>query len=523
MTESRESKCPHFTFGNTLEEQQAELRENELLERFASSRAKLSADRYRPQYHFVSPESLLNDPNGLCFWQGKWHLFYQAFPQEHREDPWRAVHWGHAVSEKLIHWQDLPYAIYPDPERSCFSGSTLVEDDRVIAMYHGTELGNMVAVSSDPLLLNWAKLTGDAVIKPDDFPDLPRVFDPCIWKQGDWYYSLSAGVLPNKHGPREHRADFLLRSRDLMKWEFLHDFLDGDRFGYVGDDGACPYFWPIGDKHILLHYSHMSGAHYLIGDYDTEAQKLLVTNGGDFTFGPTSYGSLHAPSACPAPDGSGDIICIFNVNTGKPTPPWNQVMSLPRRLSLLVGDRLAQEPAGDVESLRGERIRIGAMTLEANEEIVLDTISGDCMEIEVELDPMSAQFVELNVLRSPGREEFTRIAFYRNRGFRITNHGEQPVRHNSIISLDTTNSSELPDVAIRLPENGPFELSEGESVKLRVFIDRSIVEVFANGRQCVAARVYPGRDDSTGISIRARGSKAKLLRLDAWQMRTIYR
>lgn len=465
----------------------------------------------------MSPESTLNDPNGLCFRQNRWHLFYQGYPPE---DP--RQHWGHAISDDLIHWQDLPYAIYPDPEMCVFSGSTLVEDDRVIAMYHGTECGNMVAISRDPLLLNWEKLTGDAVIKPENFPDLPRVFDPCVWKQGDWYYSLSAGVLPNRHGWRQHRADFLLRSKDLVTWEYLHNFIDDDWFGYVGDDGACPYFWPIGDRHILLHFSHMSGGHYLIGQYDTEAQKLLVANGGDFTFGAVGRGSIHAPSACPAPDGSGDIICIFNVNPGKPTPPWNQIMSLPRRMSLYDGDCLAQEPVGDIESLRGAKVSMGPLALAPNVETVLEEVGGDCLEIEAEFDPRTAQFVEFNVLRSPGKEEFTRIAFYRNRGFRTTNHRARPPQTNSIISLDTTDSSRLRDAAVRLPENGPFVLPEGENVKLRIFIDRSIVEVFANGRQCVAERVYPGRTDSTGVSVRAKGAEAKLLKLNAWQMKSIY-
>ena len=122
----------------------------------------------------------MNDPNGLCYWNGMWHLFYQAYPPE---DP--RQHWGHAVSENLIHWKDLPYAIYPSPEKACFSGSTLVEENRVIAMYHGTEEGNMIATSSDPLLLQWEKITEKAVIpiSKSGEPTLPySVFDPCIWK-----------------------------------------------------------------------------------------------------------------------------------------------------------------------------------------------------------------------------------------------------------------------------------------------------------------------------------------------------
>ena len=159
MTDYR-SKVPFYTFPDALAEQEGVLKAHPMMERLARSRTFLANHRHRPVYHYVNPEGTLNDPNGLCRWQGRWHLFYQAYPPE---DP--RQHWGHAVSEDLIHWRDLPYCIYPDPEECCFSGATLVEDDRVIAMYHGTKAGNMVAISSDPLLLNWSKV-GDAAVIP---------------------------------------------------------------------------------------------------------------------------------------------------------------------------------------------------------------------------------------------------------------------------------------------------------------------------------------------------------------------
>ena len=151
---SCKSRVPFSKFANTLKEQESQLKVNPLMLRFPESRRRMASDPYLPVYHFVSPENRMNDPNGLCFWKERWHLFYQGYPPE---DP--RQHWGHAVSDDLIHWRDLPYAIYPDPEYACFSGATFVEDNRVIAMYHGTRAGNMVAVSSDPLLLNWEKET----------------------------------------------------------------------------------------------------------------------------------------------------------------------------------------------------------------------------------------------------------------------------------------------------------------------------------------------------------------------------
>lgn len=500
--------------------QKEQIRDHPLLRRFAESRRTLSADPHRPTYHFVSPESTMNDPNGLCLWRGLWHLFYQAYPPE---DP--RQHWGHAVSEDMIRWRDLPYAIYPGPEDCCYSGSTLVEDDRVIAMYHGTRVGNMVAVSSDPLLLNWEKVTGRAVIplrNPDGSAPPYAVYDPCVWKKEGLYYSLSGGSLPHGASGRRTRAEFLFRSRDLATWEYLHPFCEGDIFGLVGDDGACPYFWPIGDRHILLNSSHMSGGEYRLGHYDTERDKFVVTGGGRFNFGASTPGGVHAPSA--TPDGQGGVLVIFNMNAAKPTPGWDQIMSLPRRLTLGDREQLLMEPAGDIESLRQDPWRVEGMALPANREIVIGGVHGNAVEILVEIDPRNAPMVELNVLRSPGKEEFTHIAFYRQRGHadwnRFTGWDRFNDARDSLIVLDSSYSSELPDVLSRAPEIAPFFMAPAETLKLRVFVDTSVVEVFVNSRQCVAARVYPGRPDSRGISLRAQGADAELRALDAWPMRS---
>jgi len=510
------SKVPRYVFADTLAAQEAQLKKNPLLKRFAESRRRNLQDPHHPIYHFVAPENRMNDPNGLCFWQGRWHLFYQGYPPE---DP--RQHWGHAVSDDLIHWRDLPYAIYPHPEAKCFSGAAMVEEDRVIAAYHGIAQGTMVAVSQDPLLLNWEKVTGTAVIplpKAGEPKPPYNIFDPCIWKQDGYYYILTAGQRPGPGG-KPVRAEFLHRSRDLSHWEYVHPFIEDDRYGQVGDDGACPYFWPIGkneDKHILLHFSHMSGGKYLIGDYDTERQKLVVTNGGDFNFGSWGPCGVHAPSAFP--DGKGGVIVIFNMNEGKPTRGWNRIMSLPRRLTLRPRgffNPLHIEPAGDVESLRTDPVHLRRRQLAANKEVVLENVRGNAMEILAEIAPQRNQTVELNVLRSPDGEEATRILCMRDRGYR---KGGMPC----VVSLDTSRSSIADNVRQRPPETAQVEVSDDEPLRLHVFIDRSVVEVFVNRLQCVAARVYPERTDSLGVSLRPRGRQAELASLDAWQMKSVY-
>ncbi len=531
------SKIPQFTFASTLEEQEEQLKTNPLMLRFQEDRKKWAADPHVPLYHFYSPDNRLNDPNGLSYWQGRWHLFFQAYPVE---DP--RQHWGHAVSEDLIHWRDLPFAIYPNPEYQCFSGSAFVEDDRVIAMYHGTRLGNMVATSSDPLLLNWEKITDGAPISMypgTDGKPLPyRVFDPCIWKKDDTYYALSGGQLSRGPGGKFTRANWLFRSENLADWEYLHPFIEDDQYSLVGDDGACPYFWPIGDKHIYLQFSHMSGGKYLIGDYKKDRDKFAVTAGGDFNFGPYGPGGVHAPSAAPEPAehgggsaATGDaVIAIFNMNPGRSTENYydGMIMTLPRRLTLLPEgsvDNLGQEPAGDYAALRYDHKNIGPMTLPANKEIVLDGVRGKAMEIIAVIDPKESAVIELDVFRSPKREEVTRILFYKSSGYRhrsISRNSEEFGKLNSIISIESSSSSVLPDVKLRAPETANVFIDEGETLKLHVFIDKSVVEVFVNGRQCVAQRVYPGLEDSNGVSLRAQGSEAELVSLDAWRMKNIY-
>ena len=554
------SRAPQYTFADTLAEQEAQLATNPLMQRMAAARQAKAADPWRPLYHYVNPENTLNDPNGLCYWQGRWHLFYQAVPPEETRQ-----HWGHAVSEDLVHWRDLPYALHPGPEDRCYSGTILVERDRAIAIYHGVELGNMVAVSRDPLLLNWEKLPANPVIPywNGEDPPLPYgVFDPCLWSVGGAYYALAGGILPGRQEGKHFATDYLFRSEDLQNWEYLHPFIEGDRFTLPGDDGACPYFWPIGDRHILLFFSHMSGGQYWLGDYDRQRDKFVVDAHGLFNFGATFPGGVHAPTA--APDGEGGVIVLFNMNPAKPTyrlndylggffgpqdatggeardpdpyeRDWDQIMTLPRRLTLRNSHELNVEPAGDLESLRHGRRHMSRTVLPANRELLLDDVQGDAIELHLELDPKFSSMVEVDVLRSPEREECTRICFFGRRGFKyrapfpndrrshrvMSTMLSNPVRYESVISIDTSLSSTLPDALSRPPESAPVLIGPDEPVQLRIFVDRSIVEVFVNGRQCLAVRVYPGRADSRGVSLLARGQDAELLSLDCWQMKSVY-
>ncbi len=260
--------------------------------------------------------------------------------------------------------------------------------------------------------------------------------------------------------------------------------------------------------------------------------KFVVTDGGDFNHGASSPGGVHAPSAYP--DGKGGVNVIFNMNPGFPSKGWNQLMSLTRKITLAPNDPfdlIRQEPVGDFASLRGKHQRVKNVTLTANEEVVLKKIKGNTMELIAEINPGTAQAIEIDLLRSPDGEERTRLIIHPDRGYgsRIFGVDEMKARRSSgavmydtVVTLDNTRSSTLARAQSRPPESDSFRRGKGEPIKLHIFIDRSVVEVFVNGKACVAARVYPGREDSLGVSLRAQGRDAKLKSLDAWQMGTIY-
>ena len=484
---------------------------DEEVARWTASRERLSADKHRPTFHFSPPENFMNDPNGLCQWKGLYHLFYQF-----RADGIDQVHWGHAVSEDLVRWKDLPVALYPDQENDCFSGQTLVEDDRVIATYHGTQAGNAIATASDDLLIDWKKHPENPVIPMvplDEATGAPyRVFDPCIWKEDDGYYALS-GVF--KNGERSvdcEGVDHLFHSTDLTNWDYVGELISTDYNTEPGEDYAVPNFWPIGNgKHMLLFFSHKRGGQYFVGDYDKSTHKFTSDYHGRLNNGPLAVGSLHAPSA--TVDDSGRFLAIFNVKESREPQGWSDIMTLPTHLSLREDNSLKIEPVAEMSSLRGEHSVADDVTLGAGDEVVLESIGGNAIEISVTIDPGSAHEVGLNVLRSPDAEETTRISFFPK---------GHPRFGTAQLQIDGVNSSIREDLIPRPAEVGPLDVGDDENIELRIFIDKSIIEVFANERQCLTLRAYPDRDDSTGVSVFARGGTAKFSGIEAWQMESVW-
>lgn len=188
-------------------------------------------------------------------------------------------------------------------------------------------------------------------------------------------------------------------------------------------------------------------------------------------------------------------------------------MTLPTHLSLRDDNSLRIQPVSELDSLRGDHAASPDIELGAGEEVVLDSVSGNAIEIAVTIEPGSAHEIGLNVLRSSDAEEATRISFFPK---------GHPRFGSAMLQIDGVNSSVREDLIPRPAEVGPLDVGEDEPIELRIFIDRSIVEVFADERQCLTLRAYPDRSDSTGVSVFARGGSAKFSGIEAWQMESVW-
>jgi beta-fructofuranosidase len=180
---------------------------------------------------------------------------------------------------------------------------------------------------------------------------------------------------------------------------------------------------------------------------------------------------------------------------------WSGTMSLPRVLSLGDDGRLRMNPPEEIAHLRGREKKSANLDIPADSELALDHFGGNSLEVDLEMSAPGAKQFGVKVCCSPGGEEQT------------------PVFYDAIdkkLKVDTTHSS-LAEGPKNI-EAGPFELKPDEPLQLRIFIDKSVVEVFANGRQTVMRRIYPSRADSLGLKLFSQGGPARIGTLRSWEM-----
>ena len=469
---------------------------DELTRHSRELRAKFLADPYRPGYHFVVPEGLARpfDPNGCIYWKGKYHLMYIF---QDPSLPHRGHCWGHVSSVDLVHWTHHPTALAPnpgDPDQGIFSGNAFVsKQGEATILYHGVGVGNCIATSSEDNLINWTKLPSNPIIPSPKEGDPEfgkyRSWDPHGWLEDDTYYGLFGGKRPS-----------IFRATDLDKWEYVGDLLAHAYPGVdINEDVSCPDLFKMGDKYVLVCISHRLGCRYYVGDWKDEQfypefheQMSWVDN------------AFFAPESLL--DDRGRRIMwawIFDGRSGETAAAsgWSGTMSLPRVLWLGEDNTMRMRTPEELDVLRYNLKNMENLTVEADSELPLKDIGGNSLELGIEMIPNGAEQFGVKVCCSPDGEEQT-VVFY--------DAAEKKLK------INTTKSSlgEGP----KSVEGGPFELKPDESLKLRVFVDKSVVEVFANDRQAVMRRVYPTRNDSQGVVLFSRGGTTEVESIKTWDM-----
>lgn len=296
------------------------------------------------KYHFRNRQGWMNDPNGLVFFKGRYHAFFQHYPYAPR---WGQMHWGHAVSSDLIHWEELEIALYPDmpyeDDGGCFSGSAIVKDGRLYLFYTSVshELGQTQSVACSDDGITFTKYEGNPVIRSSPLGDKGNFRDPKVFRYGN-EYRMVVGA-----GAYNIGSVLLFRSEDLLHWEYMNELITDGKFGACIE---CPDLFPLEDRYVLMFSSMRSLPHrvcFATGSFD--GRRFTPDNDDEPFYAIETGPDFYAPQTFT--DNSGRRLLIawmFNWSR-KVGAGQTQVgaFTVPRELELDHEDRLVMLPCAE--------------------------------------------------------------------------------------------------------------------------------------------------------------------------------
>ncbi|MHA4816134.1 LamG-like jellyroll fold domain-containing protein [Streptomyces aculeolatus] len=505
----------------------------------AMARSRYLGDRYRPSYHFTAPNHWMNEPHAPIEVDGRFHLFYQ----HNVHGPyWHNICWGHAVSEDLVHWRDLPVALRPAADSvapdGVWSGDAVLAPDGSPALLftagNDAQVPNQAvglarpADPADPDLAEWemhpalvTRQTRDLDVGAGRKVRFGDFRDPFAWQEDGTYFQLvGSGVLADD-GSAVGGTALLYISADLEDWTYAGVLMTGDVRAYprTGQVWELPVFLPIGadfegrQRNVLLinpafpdgpgEYSSRF-THYWVGVWDAAsriwtpdtAEPRLLDYGDHFT-GPSGF-----------VDGSGRSL-VFSIAQDRRTEQahfdagWAHNAGLPIEVTMRSDGDLGVRPVAETARLHDGPPLVdaaGPMSIaEANGR--LGGVVGDMLHIRLTMARgIDARF-GIDVLRSPGAEEYTRV-FYDD------GSGE--------FGVDRARTGNNSGLGGQLGVHaGPLPL-DGGRLALEVFLDRSMVEAYAGGHKSVTTRAYSNRTDSLGLQVFGAGAIVESLQV--WRM-----
>jgi fructan beta-fructosidase len=445
----------------------------------------LYREKHRPQFHFSPKKGWTNDPNGLVYYKGEYHLFFQHNPFDVQ---WGNMTWGHAVGPDMVHWTQTANALEPDRMGTMFSGSAVVDWDNTAGLQTGDEktivLVYTAAGGSSPeskgqpytQCIAYSNDRGRTWTKYAGNPVIPNVIgsnrDPkVVWHAPTRRWIMTLFLDGSTYG--------FLSSADLKKWTLLHQIS-------VPKVGECPDFFemPVENEPGVAKWVWTgANGNYLVGTFDGERFTPEVMTQ------PLSYGAnYYAVQTFSDLPGNRRVQMSWMSGGRYPGMPFNQQMSCPYELRLrrygYNSYRIFALPIKEIESLRGTPRSWKNLEVKPGEN-PLAGVSGDLWDLSAEIEPGSASEVG-----------------FKFRGWSVAYTAREKGRDNSL------NSGQL---RAQLP------LRNGR-IKIRILVDRTSVEVFGNDGEVAIPTCFLPEDDSRGLELFASGGTARVVSLDVYPM-----
>lgn len=455
---------------------------------------KMISEEDRPSFHLSARVGWMNDPNGFSYYDGKYHMFYQYHPYDSH---WGPMHWGHAVSEDLIHWEYLPVALAPDEwydNEGIFSGgATTLDDGSHLLMYTGVtkELQKngeykvfqrqCIAVGNGK---EYQKYKDNPVITEDILPegmDISDFRDPHLFKVKDGYRVMLAANKPGHGG-----VMLVYRSKDGFKWEFDKVFAENEyRLGLMWE---CPDFFESNGEYVLLgsaqdmlpkgmEYSNGMGTFYMTGSFDTETETFTEHSNHAVDYGMDFY----APQTLVTKDGRRVMMAWMQnwdtCNMRTKSIPWFGQMTFPREIWMEDGT-LMQRPIREIEQYRTNKVSYEDVYVK-NEEIMLEGIEGRVIDLEVEISAVdkSKIFQKFAVHFAENDQFYTAVSF-------------RP--HESTLRINRKHSGSRRAI---IHQRRTYVSHDYGKLKLRILLDKYSAEIFINdGERTMTATFYTDLD-----------------------------
>ncbi len=458
----------------------------------AAALMRAAADPTRPVYHFRPPAQWMNDPNGVIFHEGWYHIFYQHNPYG---DNWGHMHWGHARSRDLVDWDHLPIALWPSlelGEEHCFSGCATVDGQgRPMLIYTSVQgtadnrpPNEQWAALGDVEWVEWQKHPANPLLALDTHGGPPfggAWRDPFIFHEAGRTFL----ILGAEYADVAAVALYEAADSTLTRWDYRGLLYQEPR--REGRFLECPNFVRIGDRWVLL-VSPYGCVEYFVGTFDLETLRFTPELQGilDPGFGETP--NFYASNLLF--DEQGQVILLGWVRGFPAGRGWNGCLALPRILTLGEDGHPRQQPVPALQTLREHHFGVVDVMLEAGRPLVLP-VSGDTLELQLQLELLDANAVELQVRLSADGKRFI------------------PIRYED-------NTLQIAGTDVPLPTPTPSVLD------LHLFLDKAVLEVFACDGRIAVTRVIDAAPEDVGLALVAQAGAARLVALDVWTLRSIW-